>query len=46
MGLEVKEEVEILNSVTKEGLIEKVPLNRNLREVREGVMQMPAGRSF
>lgn len=42
----VKERVEILDGVTNEGLIEKVPWNRSLREVREGVMQMFAGRSF
>ena len=28
MGMEVKEEVEILSSVTKESLFEKVPLRK------------------
>ena len=39
MGMGVKETTETVNSVTKEGLTEKVPLNRDLSET-------PAGRSF
>lgn len=35
MGMGVKKRVEILNSVTIEGLMEKLPLNRNLRDMRE-----------
>lgn len=46
MGMGVKERTEIVRSVTKEGLIEKVPLNRDLREVGECAMQTPAGSSF